>query len=57
MLPCAALFLLLFGLWRERLRADGMLARLWIAGCAGLISPLLLSLDLALFDKAPGRAR
>ncbi|MEE0814244.1 MAG: helix-turn-helix transcriptional regulator [Desulfovibrio fairfieldensis] len=55
-LPCAALFLLLFGLWRERLRADGMLARLWIAGCAGLISPLLLSLDLALFDNAPAGA-
>ncbi len=55
-LPCAALFLLLFGLWRERLRADGMLARLWIAGCAGLISPLLLSLDLALFDNAAAGA-
>ncbi len=47
-LPCAALFLLLIGLWRERLRAEGMLSRLWIAGCAGLCSPLLLSLNIPL---------
>ncbi|MCD8255970.1 MAG: hypothetical protein LUC40_02150, partial [Oscillospiraceae bacterium] len=51
-LPCAALFLLLIGLWRERLRAEGMLSRLWIAGCAGLCSPLLLSLDIPLLANA-----
>ena len=51
-LPCAALFLFLLGLWRERLRAEGMLSRLWIAGCAGLCSPLLLSLDIPLLANA-----
>ncbi|WP_298030338.1 helix-turn-helix transcriptional regulator [uncultured Desulfovibrio sp.] len=51
-LPCAALFLLLIGLWRERLRAEGMLSRLWIAGCAGLCSPLLLSLNIPLLANA-----
>lgn len=45
-LPCTALFLLLLGLWRDRLRAGSMLSRLWTAGCAALCSPLLLNLHI-----------
>lgn len=49
-LPCAAAALLLMGLFRERLRREGVLAALWNAGSACMMIPALAGLNIALFS-------
>lgn len=49
-LPCAAAALLLMGLFRERLRREGVLAALWNAGSACMMIPALVGLDIPLLS-------
>lgn len=49
-LPCAAAWLLLMGLFRQLLRRQGVLVALWNAGSACMMIPALVGLDIPLLS-------